>query len=202
MSTVTVSQAAALTGRSRETVNKATRNGRLSFRQNASNHKVIEIAELERVFPLVKSLDDLQADAEVVQPALRSSAPDSSGELALLRERLAGMERTYELIVSERAREREQLADEIDNLRKSLERMQEQHGRALLLITDQTKDESDHASQWEQFKEQLEQRLAEQETRFEKEQQELRNTAKQKIGRLQRDLETERSKTFWQKLFS
>jgi len=41
MSEITVKQAALLTGKSRETINAATKDGTLSFSHNARKHKVI-----------------------------------------------------------------------------------------------------------------------------------------------------------------
>ena len=46
MSKVTVREAALLTGKSRETINAATKDGTISYTHNEKNHKVIDISEL------------------------------------------------------------------------------------------------------------------------------------------------------------
>lgn len=60
MSKVSVSQAAKLTGKSRETINKATKSGTLAYSLGSSKRKEIQIAELERVYELVTTIDAIQ----------------------------------------------------------------------------------------------------------------------------------------------
>lgn len=143
MSKVTVREASVLTGKSRETINTATNDGVLSFTHNARNVKVIDISELERVFPLVKSMDDLKASDTVKSDSQAGALPSSdlSAQVAVLKERLESVSRETELLKSERERERRQLEAEIENLRDTLEKAQDQHGKAMLLLTDQRQSE-------------------------------------------------------------
>lgn len=200
LSKVSVSQAARLTGKSRETINKATKSGKLSFSRNASNHKEIDVAELERAYPLVATIDEINQEPAAVSSSQPASDSDASAEMAVLREKLAGSHRAHEMLAAERDRERRQLESEIENLRQSLEKSQEQHNKSLLLITDQSKQTKDRVGEWEESIHALETRIANHEHRAKREQLELRAKAKRRIARLQEELEAERSRTLLQKL--
>lgn len=143
MSKVTVREAALLTGKSRETINTATKDGTISFSHNEKNHKVIDISELQRVYPIVNSMEEIEQSGSVQARQNRtvSSQSDLEKELAVLKERLENLAREKDYLTEERHRERRQLESEIDNLRSSLERSQEQHNKAMLLLTDQRKSE-------------------------------------------------------------
>lgn len=146
---VSVKEAALLTGKSRETINTATKDGILSFTLNERNHKVIDIAELERVYPLVKTMADLEPSG-VVRPDtdLTEERPsDLREQVAVLHERLQSaarekefMQAEREILKSERERERHQLEDQIEMLRTSLEKAQDQHGKAMLMLTHHTEE--------------------------------------------------------------
>lgn len=108
MSQVTVIQAAFLTGKTRQTINKFTKNGKLSFARNAEGAKVIEIAELQRVFPLVKTMADWeQAQLGGSEPARGTNASGGEGNAsAVLQVELEAARRECEAVRSERERER------------------------------------------------------------------------------------------------
>lgn len=195
MSKVSVSQAAKLTGKSRETINKATQTGALTYSLNAAKRKEIDVAELQRVYQLVTTIDALQEASGPVKPAAPVSGSDSGAQNAELMAKLASSERTIELIQSERDRERRQLESEIENLRSSLQRSQEQHGRALLLITDQS--QPDRGEEWKAAIAGLEKRIANQEARQNK----TREAARRRIATLQNELQAERSKPIVKRLW-
>lgn len=140
MSKITVREAAFLTGKSRETINAATKDGTLSYTLNGRNTKVIDIAELERVYPIVNSIEKLnQSDAVRNGPVGSENGHSEVREqVAVLKERLESFAREKETLIQERDRERRQLEAEIDTLRSTLEKAQEQHGKAMVLLTDQT----------------------------------------------------------------
>lgn len=198
MSKVSVSQAAKLTGKSRETINKATQTGALAYSRGSGNRKEIDVAELQRVYKLVTTMDALEAASAPVKSASALSESDNRVENAELRAKLASSERTIEMLSAERDRERRQLESEIDNLRSSLEKAQDQHGKALLLITDQSSQSQSKKDDWDKALRALEARLAS----YEKEQRETKDAAKRKIALLQRALEQERSKSLWRRLFA
>jgi chromosome segregation ATPase len=198
LSKISVSQAAKLSGKSRETINKATQNGTLAYTLNsATKRKEIDVAELERVYKLVTTMAALEEASVPVKSASSVSSSDTSVEAAQLRVKLASSERTIEMIQAERDRERRQLESEIENLRSSLEKAQEQHGKALLLITDQSSQTQSKKDDWDKSLRALEARLA----NHEKEQRETKEAAKRKIASLQRALEQERTKSFFERLF-
>lgn len=195
MSQISVSQAAKLTGKSRETINKATQTGKLAFTRNGANHKRIAVSELERVFDLVTTVDEINKAPQPVSPRPDPTAPDNRVELATLRERVAASEKAFESLAAERQRERRQLESEIDSLRESLQKAQDQHGKALLLITDQT--EQAKRGDWGPSLRRLEKRLADQE----REQAAIKETAKRRVVRLKRELAAERNKSLFERLF-
>jgi hypothetical protein len=142
---VSVREAALLTGKSRETINKATSDGILSFTLNERNHKAIDIAELERVYPITGSLADMEPSGVVRDsPALTDTGPsDLREQVAVLRERLENVSNEREILKSERERERRQLEEQIENLRTSLEKAQDQHGKAMLMLTHHSEEGRD-----------------------------------------------------------
>lgn len=162
MSQVTVRQAALLAGKSRDTINVATKEGTLSFTLNPKGHKVINVAELERVFPLVKTMDDLDKPQAAVGSRPNVSDSDVRMELALIRERLKHSQQLFDTMSIERGRERSQLESEIENLRDSLEKAQDQQTKMQLMLTDQT---NDRVGRYEE----IQQQIHAQTVRFEKE---------------------------------
>ncbi len=142
MSKVTVREAALLTGKSRETINTATKDGTISHTHNEKNHKVIDISEFQRVYPIIKSMEEIKSGS--VQSRQNRTVNSQSGmekELAVMKERLEGLVREKDHLTEERQRERRQLESEIDNLRSSLEFSQQQQKEIRLLLTDQRKSE-------------------------------------------------------------
>lgn len=137
---VTVIQAAFLTGKTRQTINKFTKNGKLSFARNSEGAKVIEIAELQRVFPLVKTMVYWeQAQLGGSEPATGTNVSGGEGSaVAVLQVELEAVRRECEAVRSERERERRQLEDRIADLQSALEKAQEQGSRAMALLTDQS----------------------------------------------------------------
>ena len=139
MSKVTVRKAALLTGKSRETINSATKDGTISYTLNARKHKVIDVAELQRVYPLVRSVEEIEQSDTVKfrQNRTASSQLALDKDFAILKERLASLNREKEMLNEERIRERRQLESEIENLRTGLTKSQEQQSKTMLLLTDQ-----------------------------------------------------------------
>ncbi len=195
MSKVTVRQAAKLTGKSRETINTATKEGKLSFTLDSSNRKVVEIAELERVYPLVKSFEQINQQSETVKPDRQVSEPDVRTELAVLREKLANSESLRETVFAERERERRQFEAELDTLRSSLEKTIEQNNKALLLITDQSDQTKERAGDWHATARKLEEQIAGQQAALEQRITELQKNAKREA------VEEIKDKYWWQVLF-
>jgi hypothetical protein len=204
MSKITVREAAFLTGKSRETINAATKDGTLSFTLNGRNTKVIDIAELERVYPIINSIDKL-GQSEAVRNSPVASDPgqaDVREQLAVLKERLESFSREKETLVQERDRERRQLEAEIDTLRSTLEKAQEQHGKAMLLLTDQRSEAGEGAEDWKKAFKALEERISNQDAQAKKEIEEIKKSSQQQVMRYKTALEAEKSKPFWKKLLA
>ncbi len=135
MSKISVREAALLTGKSRETINSATNEGILSVTLNERGHKRIDIAELERVFPVVhtvgeiESLENNSSNNRGTKAAFvaESGARDPSFEIR----RLASERENW---IEERDRERRRFEDEIETLRTVISRLQDQQGKTLLLL--------------------------------------------------------------------
>ncbi len=195
MSQVTVREAAKLTGKSRETINTATKQGTISFTLNSRKHKVIEVVELERVFPLIKSMAEINEKSDDVSSRALKSESDSSESLALLRQKLTASEAMQEVLASERERERRQLESEIENLRASLEKSQEQQNKALLLITDQSHQAKERGGDWEATVRKLKQKIANQETELESSMRDLRENAKREL------IDERNNKAWWELVF-
>lgn len=136
-SQVTIAEAAFLTGKARQTINKFTKRGDLSFSRNQEGAKVIEIAELQRVLPLIKTMEDLEKARLAGEGVSPVSTKPGSEESAVLKVQLQAAERERDMVMAERERERRQLQDRIENLESSLASSQEQ-SKALLQLTDQS----------------------------------------------------------------
>lgn len=191
MSKVTVREAALLTGKSRETINNATKDGTISFTKNARNHKVIDIAELQRVYPIVKTIEEIKQSG-AVKSSQKLTVKHGSGlkeEVSVLKERVESLTRERDTQKEERERERRQLESEIENLRSSLEVSQEQHGKAMLLLTDQRDREESRGVQDHERDKKM------------KVLNETIKLLKVQNKRILKEMNEQKNKSFWQKLF-
>lgn len=131
--TLTLRQAAELTGKSKSTLTRAIKAGRLSASRNAGGMYAIDPAELARVFPFRSTHDandDARHDAPDGAPRNKNTTPDDAAILQLKLSLLAE-ERDRERNAAER--EREQLALTVADLRERLDRAEQ---RVTALIGD------------------------------------------------------------------
>lgn len=199
MSKVSVREAAQLTGKSRETINTATKEGKLSWSLDDRARKVIDVSELERVYPIVKSMDQVKQESETVRNSQVPSEISVSAELAVLREKLANSENLRNVLTTERERERRQLEAEIETLRTSLQKAQEQASKQMLLITDQSKQAKERAGDWETSLAEMKVKLAnDTDARFK----ELQEKHDKEIRQLKGAVHQMRNRSLWKKLFS
>ncbi|QDV71889.1 hypothetical protein [Botrimarina mediterranea] len=114
-----------ITGKSRTTIQKHIKKGKLSYTEDDDGNKVIDASELMRVYG-----DECDFSREEGDDAPEEVA-DVSGsvrtELHTLREKL-------NTLAEERRRERDQLQAQIDHLQETLKLAQEGSNRALLLL--------------------------------------------------------------------
>ena len=118
---LTLRQAAELTGKSKSTLTRAMKSGRLSASRDADGMYAIDPAELARAYPFVKT-PDASYDARHGAPRNGETEPDDA---AILRLRLSLLtdERDRERAAAER--EREQLATTVADLRVRLDRAEQ-----------------------------------------------------------------------------
>jgi polyhydroxyalkanoate synthesis regulator phasin len=113
----TIGTAAKATGKAKSVISRDIHKGKISATKNEDGTYSIDPAELHRVYPPVsESNGSSNGHWNDSQPL---NSPSGTGGLAVelqhLRERLSSLE-------AERHREREQLADQIDDLRRRLDR--------------------------------------------------------------------------------
>ncbi len=98
------------------------------FKLDNKNRKRIEVSELQRVYDLVMTMEELEAsnDVQSDKKPLSSASGNTEEGLDVLKVRLEMAESERDMIREERDRERKQLESEIESLRNSLEKAQEQ----------------------------------------------------------------------------
>jgi hypothetical protein len=184
-----IAAASRLTGKSRTTIAKHVRSGRLSCVEDASGAKLIDASELVRVYG--DDLDFSQPGAEEAPEAGEGARPPPAGmEAALLEQRLTSE-------ASERERERQQYRAQIEHLQEALKLAQEGHNRATLLL----ENRGAGGGEWQVAIKQLEEKIANQETQSRQELQRLREAAKRQIDKYKQALEAAQSRSLWQRLF-
>ncbi|MCG6157628.1 hypothetical protein [Rubinisphaera margarita] len=185
----TISAANRITGKSRTTITKHIRAGRLSVTQDDQGNKLIDAAELIRVYG-----DDCNFDREeksTDQTSAGHSTGNSSLEVQQLKDQLARE-------TTERERERQQYREQIEHLQETLKRAQEGQNSVTRLLENQKQGRGD----WEEAIKTIEKRLANQEQATKAELESLKAAANKKLMRYRDALEKERNKSFWQRLWS
>lgn len=147
-----VSAAHRITGKSRTTLNKHIKSGKLSIERDADGKPLIDAAELIRCYG-ADACDFDRAGAD---------APAGGGQQGpgqRVTSEATTVQRELDTLREERERERRQLTEQIERLQQALDRTHEGHSRALLLI----ESRGDSAGEWRRAVEKLEQRVANQE---------------------------------------
>jgi hypothetical protein len=140
-----------ITGKSRTTIQKHIKQGRVSVTEGPDGAKLIDASELIRVYG--GDCDFSREEGAHTPDQHRPIAPSwPPTELNALREKL-------DFLSEERRREREQLQSQIEHLQESLKLAQEGHNRATLLLENRS-----GGGEWREtflkFKRQVEQREA------------------------------------------
>lgn len=106
MPEVTTAQAAELTGKNRTTIWRACKTGRISAVRGAAGDFLIQVAELERAYGTLRAPQPANGLQEVAeqQPATSFATSILEHEVALLRERVASLERDKDDLRGERDR--------------------------------------------------------------------------------------------------
>ena len=142
-----IMQAHRITGKSRTTIQRHLKSGKLSFVEDGDGNRMIDASELIRVYG-----DDCNFSSE------EQSGGGESEVTTPVHHRVHTLEERIETLVEERKREREQLQSQIDHLKESLQLAQEGHNRATLLLENRSGE-----GEWREAVSSLEQRFKERE---------------------------------------
>ena len=181
----TISEINRITGKSRTTITKHIKQGKLSATQNEDDQKLVEAAELIRVYGDECDFENASPNT----PKIPSSKKVTLGGGDHLQEAL---EKERE----ERARERRHFEDQIENLQDSLKTAQEGHNRATLLL----ENHSSGGGTLEKALDELAKRVDRQDLTLQEEKELITRLKKQNV-RLKRAVIAERQKSVWEKLF-
>ena len=114
-----------------EALNTDDLNKRLSANKNARGHWEIDESELDRVFSKTRPAERQEPiKNQIENREIHSETSALQVEVKMLREQI-------ERIDNASTRERDQMADQISNLREQIERQSADHRQALAVITDQ-----------------------------------------------------------------
>ena len=123
-----LAEAATASGKSKMTIQRAIKNGKISASRRDDESYDIDPSELHRVFPPVSVLK-AKNDNKV-----RDDIPN---DIMVLQLELKGRDEKIALIEAERERERDQLTGQIDDLRQRLDTEAEERRKLTALLTDQ-----------------------------------------------------------------
>lgn len=185
---VTMKEAEKLVPVSRTTLYNDKKQGTFTVEKNAKGRTVIDVAELQRVYgELNTSPDESKQPNETHETKPETNNQNADLEVIALRKEL-------ELINKANKRERELLEDQIEHLKETLARAQEGQNKLTLLLEHKEKE---GGNDFQKALDKLETKIREQD--------ENNKTEKEKILRqnqqLRKALESEKNKSFWQKLF-
>ncbi|MDA7907296.1 helix-turn-helix domain-containing protein [Akkermansiaceae bacterium] len=181
----TISEINRITGKSRTTITKHIKEGKLSA-IHSGDQKLVDAAELIRVYGDECNFEKASSaqNHSTVQPKITSQNKEAPHlQLELEKER------------QERERERRHFIDQIENLQDSLKTAQEGHNRATLLLENHS-----GGGAFQEALEGLSKRLDQQELTL-KEEAELTLRLKKQNRVLKRAVMAERQKSVWEKIF-
>lgn len=128
---LSLNKAAKEAGVAKATLLDALNTGRMSAGKNEKGHWEIDPSELFRVFSRTSSFEHQKPTETPLENHTKTTQNNAlEVEVKMLREQLA-------LVATEREREREQLGEQIQNLRDQVERQSADYRGALALLTDQ-----------------------------------------------------------------
>ncbi len=200
MTSVTVRQAALLTGKSRATINQATKSGDITYTKNKKGHKVIDISELSRVYEIVGTIKDIESLKEAKNKATKTLPISSeiAKEVSNIRE---------EIIASQK-RERELMTQQIELLQTTVDEIRKDKETYIRLLEDHSQNKEGNKEEIETLKKTnkvLSDRVDKLLMIEEKRAQDRMEARRKQRERLEREKEeqllAEQNKTVWQKFF-
>jgi hypothetical protein len=137
---VNPTEAADIAGVTRKTLYADMNKGHLSFEVTDKKKRLIQVAELERVYGKEMS-HKKESEGNTHKWANTESVNNNAGpENGVLLEKLENLEK-------ERQRERQQLTDQIEHLRDMLKSEQDERKKMTVLLTDQRPDKEGRAGE-------------------------------------------------------
>lgn len=176
-----------ITGKSRTTISKHIKDGKLSCTIAPDGSKQIDASELLRVYGDDLDFSIEEGGAKPVKSSTTAALEPANMSNDIWKDQV---ERERE----ERERERKLLLDQIEHLKEALDKALEGHNRATLMLEDQRGG----SAEWKQRLRQIEEKLAQQERQSD----EKLAAAKKEAEQLKKTLaESRRKKGFIRKLF-
>lgn len=201
---VSISKAAEMVGITRATLYRHIEKKGISVDKDEEGNPKIDVSELIRIYGHrvktdvpetglngLDTVGTIQSDQDYTQKGAPKRSMDLAVEVEVLKERVKSLESAKDNSAEERKREREQLLEQIEMLRSSLSESEQQQKRLTLLITDQREKEQG-AKTYPDAAVQIQKVEA-----LEKTIQEL----KIQNRRIVQDLQSQKSQSFWKKLF-
>jgi peptidoglycan hydrolase CwlO-like protein len=149
-----ISAASRITGKSRTTIAKHLKEGKLSSEDDGAGARVIDASELIRVYGDACRFDAEEGARDPSSPKAADGRGDQSGQPDL-----PNVQRQLDDQIKERERERQQFQQQIEHLKDALKLAQEGQNKAMLLL----EHGKAGGGEWEQKIKALEARIANQE---------------------------------------
>lgn len=149
-----ISAASRITGKSRTTIAKHLKEGKLSSDDDGQGNRVIDASELIRVYGDACRFDAEEGTRPATGARGAAGRADQSGQPDL-----PSVQRQLEDQIKERERERQQFQQQIEHLKDALKLAQEGQNKAMLLL----EHGKAGGGEWEQKIKALETRIANQE---------------------------------------
>lgn len=138
----TLGEAAKATGKSKPTIQRAIKSGKISASKKEDGTYDIDPAELHRVYPVKQSVSNADNDMK------QSVTPNNNGELQA---ELDAMRRELEQTNLERDRERELMNQQIELYKERLERADKDKDQLTALLTQEKAVSPKTKSIWARF---------------------------------------------------
>ncbi len=185
-----ISQAHRIADKSRTTIAAHLKSGKLAYELDGQGNKLIDATELIRVYG---DDCDFERASPSTKPTRKGGQASSSEVRTVVDQQLHTAEQQLATEQDERRREREHLQARIDHLEAALQRAQEGHNRATLLL----ESRGDASGDWQRTLDALAERVSEQETRFQAE----LDASTRRLRQYRQALKMERSRPWWKRVF-
>ncbi len=189
---LTLGQAAKEVGISKPSLSAAIKNGRISAYKNESGSYEIDPAELFRVYPPQSNANRL-ADSNNLPQTNPQKLSMKGGQEQLLDLLLAERDK----LIAEKEKAIQRLEREKAEIRQDLED-QKEHAKKMTLLLEHKQSPEDS---WRQALQMLETRIANKNHEAQRELEEFKRRAHIQISKYKRELQAERTKPFWKRLF-